>query len=100
MPGLNQTGQKGLGPMTGRKMGLCTKLGINKQNLTTESQDSVNDNIQGQGSRQDRGRRGKGLGMRRNNNSVESNNNASESIERRGLGQGGRRGVGRKKCSK
>ena len=39
MPGLNQTGPMGQGPMTGRRMGRCTNYGagrINKDTTTAE----------------------------------------------------------------
>jgi len=31
MPGFNQKGTKGQGPMTGRRMGRCTNFGANQQ---------------------------------------------------------------------
>ena len=35
MPGFNQQGPMGQGPMTGRKMGRCTNFGIGRRNQTT-----------------------------------------------------------------
>ncbi len=37
MPGLNQTGQMGQGPMTGFRMGRCSKFVANFKNETTDS---------------------------------------------------------------
>ena len=33
MPGLNQKGPMGQGPMTGRRMGRCTNFGANQQKI-------------------------------------------------------------------
>jgi len=35
MPGFNQTGPMGQGPMTGRRMGRCTNFGANLKNQNT-----------------------------------------------------------------
>jgi len=35
MPGFNQTGPMGQGPMTGRRMGCCANFGANLKNQTT-----------------------------------------------------------------
>jgi hypothetical protein len=41
MPGLNQAGPMGQGPMTGRRMGRCTNCGANLRNQNnTENEDS------------------------------------------------------------
>lgn len=68
MPGLNQTGPMGKGPMTGRKMGRCTNFGAGRKNQTTpEDQNSTNptpEEISGQGFGRGFGRgMGKGLGQ-------------------------------------
>lgn len=53
MPGFNQTGPMGQGPMTGRRMGKCTNYGaVNKDPVTdyTENQsDLIAGNMAGQG---------------------------------------------------
>lgn len=73
MPGFNQTGPMGQGPMTGRKMGRCSNLGTNPQNQTAESKDNaiknMPDNFQGRGFGfgRGRGRGGQGFGMGRRN---------------------------------
>jgi hypothetical protein len=44
MPGFNQTGPMGQGPMTGRRMGRCTNSGKNIENqTTTENENPCND---------------------------------------------------------
>lgn len=66
MPGFNQKGPMGQGPMTGRKMGRCTNFGVNlkdqniPENETTETTNP--DNITGRGLGLGRGRGGAGLG--------------------------------------
>ncbi len=71
MPGFNQTGPMGQGPMTGRRMGRCTNLGTNAQNQTAESKENANEsmpeNFQGRGFGFARGRGGRGFGMGRQN---------------------------------
>ncbi len=76
MPGFNQTGPNGQGPMTGRRMGRCTNFGANlkNQSATIAYEDpSKNDseNIQGfgfgRGLGLGRGKRGRGMGMGRQN---------------------------------
>lgn len=73
MPGFNQTGPIGQGPMTGRRMGRCSNLGTTPQNQTTESKDNAiensPDNFQGRGFGfgRGRGRGGQGFGMGRQN---------------------------------
>ncbi len=45
MPGFNQTGPMGQGPMTGRRMGRCTNFGQNAKNANdVENQASGNTN--------------------------------------------------------
>jgi hypothetical protein len=68
MPGFNQTGPMGQGPMTGRKMGRCSNLGTNPQNQSAESKDNAIENMpenfreRGFGFGRGRGRRGFGMG--------------------------------------
>ncbi len=71
MPGFNQKGPKGEGPMTGRKMGKCTDFGANQKGSTEENLDLV----------------GRGLGLRR------GFGRACAGLGR-GLGQGARMGRG------
>ena len=53
MPGLNQTGPMGQGPMTGRKVGRCTNFGARLKNQTdTNNENSDKDpsvNLPGRG---------------------------------------------------
>ena len=70
MPGLNQTGPMGQGPMTGRRMGRCTnyEASTNRGNTApsenqTERQQENFDN-RGFGSGRGRGGRGYGFGFR------------------------------------
>lgn len=67
MPGFNQTGPMGQGPMTGRRMGRCTNLGTSPNNQTTESNENVPENFQGKGFGFRRGRGRQGFGMGRQN---------------------------------
>ena len=71
MPGFNQTGPDGQGPMTGRKMGRCTNYGANLKNQNvTPSDDQIKDqpeNFAGRGLGFGRGRGGKGRGLGRQN---------------------------------
>lgn len=66
MPGLNQTGPMGQGPMTGQRMGRCSNFGTNLKNKTFETKEIPNENLpenfQGQGFGFGRGR---GFGMGR-----------------------------------
>jgi len=68
MPGLNQTGPMGQGPMTGRRMGRCTNFGSNFRN-TDETKENPNENLpeefNGRGFGYGRGRGGRGFGMGR-----------------------------------
>jgi hypothetical protein len=69
MPGFNQTGPMGKGPMTGRKMGKCTNYGAKLNNQATMANEDANtnfsENFQGQGVGYGHRRRGKGSGMGR-----------------------------------
>lgn len=70
MPGFNQRGPSGQGPMTGRRMGRCTNFGANQKNesATTELETPTEinpENFQGRGL--GRGRGGRGFGMGRQN---------------------------------
>lgn len=70
MPGLNQRGPEGQGPMTGNRMGRCTKFGATLQNQNVTSSDQIKDqpeNFPGRGLGLGHGRgcriRGKGRGI-------------------------------------
>ncbi len=70
MPGLNQKGPEGQGPMTGRRMGRCTNFGANlkNQNITPSAQiEDQPENFPGKGLGLGRGRgckgRGRGIGL-------------------------------------
>jgi len=71
MPGFNQTGPMGQGPMTGRRMGRCTNLGANLKKQTAEIKENPNENlpenIQGRGFGFGRGRGGRCFGMGQQN---------------------------------
>lgn len=73
MPGFNQTGPKGQGAMTGRRMGRCSNSRNTAQNQSAESKDNsiekTSDDFQGRGFGRGRGRGGQGLGMGRQNRS-------------------------------
>ncbi|HHT60790.1 MAG: DUF5320 domain-containing protein [Paludibacteraceae bacterium] len=60
MPGFNQKGPTGQGPMTGRKMGKCTNFGAGKRDSAEKAEyENFNaDKEQGMG-------RGRGLGLGR-----------------------------------
>ena len=68
MPGFNQTGPMGQGPMTGRRMGRCTNFGANLKNQASATDENANENIleniqeRGFGFARGRGRRGFGMG--------------------------------------
>lgn len=68
MPGFNQTGPMGQGPMTGRRMGRCANLGTSPKNPATDSNENANENVpdgfqgRGFGCRGGRGRQGFGMG--------------------------------------
>ena len=67
MPGFNQRGPVGQGPMTGRRMGRCTNYGANpiNQNLTPSDNkiEDQTENIPGRGIGFGRGRSERGRGM-------------------------------------
>lgn len=69
MPGFNQEGPTGQGPMTGRKMGRCTNYGAGRRNQTTPENTTTeiptNDFTPGQGVGRGMGR---GLGKGRGRN--------------------------------
>lgn len=77
MPGLNQTGPKGQGPMTGRRMGCCGNAGANLTAQTAETSENTHDKLPeivqekglgfGQGRGSGRGRWGRFWGMGRQN---------------------------------
>ncbi len=72
MPGFNQTGPKGQGPMTGRRMGRCTNNDANLKKTEPASYDNQNENqpenFSGRGFGWIRGGRSKGgRGMGRQN---------------------------------
>jgi hypothetical protein len=73
MPGFNQTGPMGQGPMTGRRMGRCANYGANLKNQTNdESEDSNKPNAdnmaeRGWGWGRGMGGRGRGRGMGQQN---------------------------------
>lgn len=70
MPGFNQTGPMGQGPMTGRRMGRCTNYGAkvkNEETSTSENQtEREPENFLGRGFGFGHGRgfRGHGMGFR------------------------------------
>ena len=75
MPGFNQRGPVGQGPMTGRRMGRCTNYGANMKNQDATSSDNQTreqpENFpgkgfgfgRGRGSRGGRGGRRNGMGL-------------------------------------
>lgn len=73
MPGLNQTGPLGQGPMTGRRMGRCNASGADLKNQESDTNNHPNDNLpenfygKGRGMDLRCGRRGKGFGTGRQN---------------------------------
>jgi hypothetical protein len=71
MPGLNQTGPMGQGPMTGRRMGRCANSRTNLKNQTAASKPNADENspedLQDRGFGAGRGRRQRGFGMGRQN---------------------------------
>ena len=66
MPGLNQTGPVGQGPMSGRRMGRCTHFGTNVKNPTAEANEQPDEKLpeffRGRGPGCGRGRGGFGVG--------------------------------------
>jgi hypothetical protein len=93
MPGFNQNGPMGQGPMTGRRMGRCTNFGANQKNTiakTEETQEESRDeeNLPGNNSG-----RGQGLGPGRGGVGREMGLGRGMGV---GRGQGGSgRGMGR-----
>lgn len=71
MPGFNQKGPMGQGPMTGRRLGRCTNFGANLKNQTFQTNENANDNIpeniQERGFGFGRCRGGRSFGMGRQN---------------------------------
>lgn len=73
MPGFNQTGLMGQGPMTGRRMGNCKNNGAMPKNQTNDESEDSNkpnaENIAGRGLGWGRGMggRGRGRGMGQQN---------------------------------
>jgi hypothetical protein len=72
MPGFNQNGPMGQGPMTGRRMGRCTNFGANQKNTITtpeetpeetRDEESLPENNLGRGQGLGRGKGGLGRGM-------------------------------------
>lgn len=66
MPGFNQTGPTGQGPMTGRRMGRCTNYGANLKDQPNEQGNAAPEaEFPGRGFGMGRGRfgRGRGRGM-------------------------------------
>jgi len=70
MPGYDQQGPLGKGPMTGRRMGKCANFGANLKNESFNSTEKpevdLPENIQrrGLGLGRGRGSRGRGMGFR------------------------------------
>ena len=68
MPGFNQTGPMGQGPMTGRRMGRCTNYGANLKKPESAASESQNenhpDNFSGRGFGAGRRKGGRGQGGR------------------------------------
>jgi hypothetical protein len=71
MPGFNQKGPMGEGPMTGRRMGRCTNFGAAVRNNEVASdldqKTDLSDNFPGRGFSQGRRMGGRGRGMGRMN---------------------------------
>ncbi len=68
MSGLNQTGPKGQGSITGRRMGKCTNFGANKQQITdNNAQENAPINGLGMGRESGRGQCNRGMRMGRRN---------------------------------
>ncbi|MDD4383706.1 MAG: DUF5320 domain-containing protein [Bacteroidales bacterium] len=61
MPGFNQKGPAGQGPMTGRRMGKCTNFGVNQKSQIADEETQTNNFGRGFGF----GRRGCGRGFNR-----------------------------------
>jgi hypothetical protein len=69
MPGFNQNGPMGRGPMTGWRMGRCTHFGENEKRVPASTANDIADNevneFRGRGMRF--GQRGRGRGFGRQN---------------------------------
>ena len=69
MPGFNQRGPMGDGPMTGRRMGRCTSYGAqevhNRENLSDNTPEQVYGRGLGRGPRAGMGMGGRGMGRGR-----------------------------------
>jgi hypothetical protein len=66
MPGFNQRGPAGQGPMTGRRIGKCNNFGVNqKKQPTGEESQNQDFGIQDFGRGFGFGRRGRGRGFNR-----------------------------------
>lgn len=64
MPGFNQKGPNGEGPMTGRRMGRCTDFGAREANRGVSSAENLSDNDTQQAFGRGMGRsQGAGRGM-------------------------------------
>jgi hypothetical protein len=68
MPGIDQSGPMGQGPMTGRRMGRCTNFGANLKKKATAPDENAEENLPidfpGRGLGYGRGRGGRGHGKR------------------------------------
>ncbi|MCB8964724.1 MAG: DUF5320 domain-containing protein [Bacteroidales bacterium] len=60
MPGFNQTGPMGQGPMTGRRMGRCTNFGANQSRTPNTDKNYPQDAFPGRGFGFGRGQGGRG----------------------------------------
>ena len=62
MPGFNQTGPMGQGPMTGRRMGRCTNFGAKQSNTPSPEENNQQEDSFCRGFRFGRGQGGRGRG--------------------------------------
>lgn len=67
MPGLNQKGPMGDGPMSGRRMGRCTSSGAKNQNANSVNNENTIENILARNFGRGFGRGQGGMGMGRRN---------------------------------
>ncbi len=65
MPGFDQNGPMGKGPMSGRKLGHCSNYGAGRQNQPPVSDQTIESPLpaRGLGFGRGRGGRGRGLGL-------------------------------------
>lgn len=65
MPGFDQTGPVGQGPISGRRFGRCTNYGAGRQNQPPASDQTTEPSFpeRGMGFGRGRGGRGRGLGL-------------------------------------